>query len=233
MLLIHGAGSSAAAWPADVLALPGIRTVAVDLPGHGQSPRPGRRTIRHYAAAVAAFVASMDVDEVIVVGHSMGGAIALELAVGGWAWLRGLVLLGSSSRLPVAPSLFATISRDFAEAAATISELSYGPDAPAAWREATAATMLACGAVTTTGDLLACNAFNRTAALPDLALPALVISGSADRMVPNRHSAATASALPNATLETIDGAGHFVMQEAPEDVARLLAAFHRQVAGHG
>lgn len=84
--------------------------------------------------------------------------------------------------------------------------------------------------MTMTGDLLACNAFDRRAALPDITLPVLVISGTADRMVPHRHSAATAAALPQATLATVEGAGHFVMQETPAEAGRLMAAFHRQLS---
>lgn len=227
LILLHGAAGSAAVWPRALLELPGTHTVAIDLPGHGRSPQPGRRSVRQYADSVAQFLRDEALSEVIIAGHSMGGAVALELARRQLPGVRGLILLSSSGRLRVGGPLFAALSDDFAQAATLLAGLSFAAEAPDELRQAAVAEIIDCGTLVTTGDFLACNHFDLTAELPNIALPTLVISGTADQMVPLRYSAATAAALPNATLRPIEGAGHFVMREAPDEVALLVKSFVR------
>jgi pimeloyl-ACP methyl ester carboxylesterase len=229
LVLLHGAGGSAMVWPPELLSLPGVNVAALDLPGHGGAPRPGRRTVRQYATAVAETVSASGLSSLVLVGHSMGGAIALELAAAGLPGLRGLVLLGTSGRLRVGQPLFEALSDDFSAATTRISELSFGPGTPPALRQAAAEELRRCGSMTLTGDFLACNGFDRRAALPTLEMPTLVISGSADRMVPPRHSEATAAALPQGAFSLIEGVGHFVMQEAPALVGEQVAKFVSRV----
>jgi pimeloyl-ACP methyl ester carboxylesterase len=160
----------------------------------------------------------------------MGGAIALELAAVGLPGLRGLALLGTSGRLRVGRPLFEAFSDDFGAATTLISELSFGPAAPHALRQAAAEGLRRCGSLTVTGDFLACNGFDRRATLSTLDVTALVISGSADRMVPPHHSEAMAAALPRGTFSLIEGVGHFVMQEAPLPIVELVGQFVDRVA---
>ncbi|MEZ4516884.1 MAG: alpha/beta hydrolase [Chloroflexota bacterium] len=225
LVLLHGAGASGVVWPDALFNLPGIQTMALDLPGHGQSPPPGRRTVSHYVDAVAGYLGHMASTEFVVAGHSMGGAIALELASRNLPGLRGVVLLGSSNRMPVSSSLFALLSEDYEQAVSLVTHLSFSADAATESRELAANTMRQCGQWITTGDFIACNQYDMTAELPHLPLPILVISGTADRMIPHRFSAATAEALPKARLVSIEGAGHYVMLEAPDAVAGSIAEF--------
>ncbi len=225
LLLIHGAGGASTVWPDVLLGLKTCQTVLLDLPGHGRSPQPGRRTISHYADAVTRFIDSQSLSNVLIGGHSMGGAVALELARRELPNLRGLVLIGSSSRLRVGLPLFATLSNDFNQAADMISEWSFAKDAPPGLRQQATESMRVCGSLVTTGDFLACNHFDVTADLEQMALPALIISGTADRMVPHRHSAKTAAAMPQATFQALEGVGHYPMQEKSATVARLIEAF--------
>ena len=73
LLLLHGAGGSHLVWPGALRRLAETRVLALDLPGHGRSAPPGRRTIAHYAAAVNDFIAAAGLPEVVIAGHSMGG----------------------------------------------------------------------------------------------------------------------------------------------------------------
>lgn len=83
VLLIHGVGLRAEAWGAqiDVLAH-SCRVVAVDLPGHGESPAQGETTLADYAARLAGVLRIADAPEApsVIAGHSMGAMIAVELA---------------------------------------------------------------------------------------------------------------------------------------------------------
>ncbi len=224
LLLLHGAAGSHLVWPGPVRRLTSTRVLALDLPGHGRSAPPGRRTVAHYAAAVRAFVASAALDRFIVVGHSLGAAIALALALEAPPGLCGLVLIGASARLRVNDALLGGCFASFDRAADLIVEYGFAA-APPLLRRKTRQAILAAGPVTTFGDFLACSQFDARAQLRDIDLPALVIGGTADRLTPPHQADALAAGLPRARLARVDGAGHFVMLERPDEVARLIAGF--------
>lgn len=224
LLLLHGAGGSHLVWPGPLRRLAGTRVLALDLPGHGRSTPPGRRTIAHYAAVVSDFIAALGLREVVIAGHSMGGAIALTVALESPAALRGLVLLSAGPRLRVNDTLLGGGLADFAAAAGFIVDNGFAA-APDELRRKMRQAILDTGATTTFGDFLACSRFDARARLPGIHLPALIIGGTEDRLVPPRQADALAGGLPHARRARVDGAGHFVMLERPDEVAALVAGF--------
>jgi pimeloyl-ACP methyl ester carboxylesterase len=81
MVLLHGAGGDYLVWPPEIRRLPGIRVYALDLPGHGKSGGPGCQSVEDYARAVVGLMDAVGLWRAAFVGHSMGGAIALTLAL--------------------------------------------------------------------------------------------------------------------------------------------------------
>ena len=81
MLLIHGAGGSRLDWPKELRRLPQANALLLDLPGHGKSDPPGRDNIDGFVQAVIAFLDALEIEQIIVTGHSMGGAIAQGLSL--------------------------------------------------------------------------------------------------------------------------------------------------------
>lgn len=228
LLLLHGAAGSHLVWPGPLRRLAGARVLALDLPGHGRSDPPGRRAIAHYAAAVAAFIHALGLPDVVIAGHSMGAAIALTVALESLAALSGLVLLSAAARLRANEALLAGSLAHFDAAADFIVEYGFAT-APTTLRRQTRAAILSAGATTTYGDFLACHRFDVRAHLAGIPLPALVIAGSEDRLVPARAADALAAGLPHGRLERLEGAGHFSMLERPDEVAGLTAAFLAEV----
>jgi len=80
-LLIHGAGDSRLIWPGSLRRLPEADAIALDLPGHGKSPGPARDQVEDYAADVIALLDALRIDRAVLCGHSMGGAIAQQIAL--------------------------------------------------------------------------------------------------------------------------------------------------------
>ena len=230
LLLLHGAGGSHLVWPGALRRLAETRVLALDLPGHGRSAPPGRRTIAHYAAAVNDFIAAAGLPEVVIAGHSMGGAIALTLAIAPPAALRGLVLLGVGPQLRVGEALLGGCLSDFATAASFIVDYGFAA-APDELRHKTRQAILDAGAMTTFGDFLACSRFDVRAQLAGIHLPALVIGGAEDRLVSPRQADALAAGLPHARRARVAGAGHFVMLERPDETAALVAGFLAELPG--
>ncbi|HEX9052094.1 MAG TPA: alpha/beta hydrolase, partial [Anaeromyxobacter sp.] len=227
VVLVHGAGASSADWPAELRALPGRRVLALDLPGHGAAPGPPGASIVERAAAVEALLDAEGIAAAVVAGHSMGGAVALTLALERPARVAGLVLVATGARLRVAPDALALSAspEGLALAAGAMADRSCGPGASDETRAARAREIAATPPGLLHADLSACDAFDVMARLGELRVPALVVCGTEDRLTPPRYAAFLAERIAGARLVQVPGAGHLVMLEAPRAVAGAIAAF--------
>ncbi len=106
VLYVHGTGCNSEVWMPHMQAIAEAHaTVAIDLPGHGGSPGRGFRGIADYAYFVVELARTLGWDRFVMVGHSMGGAIALLTALHHPELLDGLVLVDTGARLRVSPAL--------------------------------------------------------------------------------------------------------------------------------
>jgi pimeloyl-ACP methyl ester carboxylesterase len=230
VILIHGAGGSHLSWPTEVRRLAGYDVYALDLPGHGKSEAHGEQSIRAYAEHILRWMESVNQYRVILVGHSMGAAIALTVAHTNPARVAGLCLIGIGVPIVVPADLIENLSNPAMVSAALnqIKALSFSPDA-APRRVALASRQLADMRTSVIrGDFLACSRFNLEEVLDRPPPPALIIAGSQDQMVPLRYQQLLAKKLKGAEFGTIPDAGHMVMLEKPQELAERLSHFLHQ-----
>ena len=243
LLLIHGAGDGAAIWDHQLAALSGEhRLVALDLPGHGA--RLAETAYADHAANAGEVEHALDAagfQHPILIGHSLGGAVALTYALGSetggagsiaQARLRALVLVASGARLRMHPSfLEAARARAEAAPAAPLTEpvvpanRCLGPNpSPAlvAWLSAHSGQATAQAVY---ADFQANNAFDVMDRLGEILVPTLVVGGEADSMAPPKFVQYLADSIPNARLVLLPGAGHYPMAEQPAAFNRVLAEF--------
>lgn len=227
VILLHGAGGNCLYWPPAIRRLEGVRIYAPDLPGHGKSTGIGRQSIPDYAASVLEFLRELTISKAILVGHSMGSAIALHLAIHRPKHVLALALLGAGARMRVTPELL-----DNSSSAATLplalkfmERNAYSDRSDARMRELAMKQMATVRPTVLHGDFLACNAFDEFGAVSRVRAPALVIHGDEDRLTPLRYSEYLANTMKNARLLRIENAGHMVMLEKPAIVAQALAEF--------
>ncbi len=201
MVLLHGLGDSAAAWDAFAREL-GRHAIALDLRGHGTSPRPGEYTVDAMVAGVLAFLDDHALSRVDLVGHSMGGRVASQLAGRYPARVRRLVLEEApvppreGSPLPdVDPPARPEAPVDFDWAAVPAMRRAVRAVDPLWWRD-----------------------------IERLPVPTLWISGGPASHLPPERVAAAAAAMPDATVATIP-AGHLVHTDAPDEFARVVIGF--------
>ncbi|MDI7277557.1 MAG: alpha/beta fold hydrolase, partial [Anaerolineae bacterium] len=105
VLFLHGAGGNALLWGQVLEQLSGVTAIALDLPGHGRSGGAGSSTIAGYRQAVLAAADALGFERLVIAGHSMGGAIALDVALEAPGRVHALVLMAVTARLYVAPAL--------------------------------------------------------------------------------------------------------------------------------
>ncbi len=222
LLLVHGAGGSHLSWPPALRRLPFADVVAPDLAGHGRSSGTGRDTIAAYAEDMLMLLDALALPRVVIVGHSMGGAIAQALALRAPERVAGLVLLGTGSRLPVAPQLLPALLETTEATIAQLMDWAWGAQTPDEMKQQGAQLMLEVGPQVLHDDFAACAVFDVRADVAQIAAPTLVVGASDDRMVPPKFSRTLAESVPNAELHMLEGAGHMFPLERPQELSETL-----------
>jgi pimeloyl-ACP methyl ester carboxylesterase len=232
VILIHGAGSNCLYWPADLRRLPQRRTYAPDLPGHGKSGGRGQQTITAYAHLIIDWMDEIGISKAAVIGHSMGSAISMLLALHYTQRVTALGLVGGGPRLRVNPEILAFSSNPttYHKAVEAIISYAFSPAADPGLVEQARKRMAEVRPSVLQGDLLACDAFEISEDLERITQPTLVICGADDRLTPPRYSQVLAGAIPSAKLEIVPQAGHMVMLEQPQEVSRLVTQFLDQIS---
>ena len=225
LVCVHGAGGSHLHWPPELRRLAGVNVYALDLPGHGRSEGQGRSSIAAYRDFLIAFLDALGLDRVVLADHSMGGAIALDLALHRPTRLAGLILVGSGARLRVAPAILEGILADFEAAVDLICDWAYGPDAPEQLKRLGREQMARTLPEVLHGDFAACDAFDVRDRLAEIHCPTLVISATADRLTPLKYGDYLQKHIAGARLTVIEDAGHMVMLERPMQVTQAIQDF--------
>lgn len=237
LLFIHGAGSNADFWHLQRSAFP--QGHYLDLPGHGrdamvdpawQNGDP-RTLIARYAGWVADYVEREHLADVVLDGHSMGGAITLTLALRNPVWLRAIVLTGTGARLRVSPHLLDLLRTDYPAAVDAIIESSFAPTttplnyAQKVRRNGTRRQMLRTPREVALADYEACDSFDIMERVGEIRLPTLCIVGDQDAMTPVKYSDYLHRSIHGSLLEVVKGAGHMLPLEKPDEYNRNISDF--------
>ena len=227
IVLIHGAGGDHLHWPVQLRRLAGYRVYALDLPGHGKSSGHGLQRIQDYGTRVLEWWHAVHLPRALVIGHSMGGAIALWLGVNHPERLRGLGLIGTGARLPVNPVLIAETSQEatFSQAVERITSWSFSPETERKIVELARERFQEVRPGVLHGDFLACDRYDLREEIEEIKAPSVIICGEDDRMTPPDYSEALARKLEQPRLEIIPEAGHMVMIEQPDQTAEIVSDF--------
>lgn len=244
LLLVHGIGSSLRAWAPVLPALEEAHDVlALDLPGFGESPPLAAgepSTIPSMADALERELDAAAIDTAHLVGNSLGGWLALELArrgrarsvvalspAGMWfgrenAYAR-IVLRSSRAGARLARHWAGALTRTPARRAALLSTFFSGPRRLAAEEAAYAIRVLA--RAPAFDETLDWTLSHRAEGLDEIRCPVLIAWGTRDRLLLPRQGRRFARRIPGAELRSLPGLGHLPMSDDPELVARTILDF--------
>jgi pimeloyl-ACP methyl ester carboxylesterase len=227
---------SARSWVNQLLNPGAVRMIAVDLPGHGESdPLPGV-SVEEHAAVVAEFLIALACGPVIVIGHSLGGSIAIALAARHPVLVRGLVLIASCVKLPLVDSvgerLVAYLPGPLRRLVffSMAKKVLFAPQAPADAIEVAMRDLRACRPETIMSDVRVARAMDLTEPAAALDVPTLVLAGGRDRLITPALAERLSALIRRSRLRLADGAGHMLPMEAPEWVNREIATFVASLA---
>jgi pimeloyl-ACP methyl ester carboxylesterase len=254
VLFVHGLGAQ---WQVWLTALPSVadrmRAIAVDLPGFGRSEAAsGAVSMRGYAELLERFCERLGLDRLIVVGNSMGGFIAAELALIAPRLVAGLVLIDAAGMVPTQferaraiPFLHAMVllgarvgaaSRKIAARPglrkAALNLVIHDPARLPA--DLTYKALLAPPGPSTRDALAASFSYlshEWGEELRRIGCPTLIVWGEGDTLIPVRHAWEYAERIPHARVLTIPGAGHLPMIEQPERFDSALLEFLDEASG--
>jgi pimeloyl-ACP methyl ester carboxylesterase len=228
-LILHGgAGPRSVGGFADLLAESGPGRVFVPVhPGFDGTPRPDALgSVRGLASLYVGLLDELGLTDVTVIGNSIGGWIAAEIALLGSPRVSGVVLANAAGlQIDAHP-----IVDFFALTLDQVTELSYYnpdkfrvdlstvPDAQKAVIAANRAALAVYGGTTMADPTL-------LRRMPGVGVPALVVWGAADGVVPPEHGRAYADAMPDAELRVITTAGHMPQLETPDEFLDLVREF--------
>jgi pimeloyl-ACP methyl ester carboxylesterase len=225
IVFIHGSGDSARIWRLQTDYLGPERAVALDLPGHGRraDTQPSEVTVQDYTHAVYEIITQeLQLDHPIIAGHSLGGAIALMMALEYGTELSGLILVGTGARLRVHPTLLEGARQTLQQTRLHLLELAVAPIHANSLPQTLVQEQVASAPTILYRDLAACNVFDIMARLQEITLPALILCGADDRLTPVKYSHYLHQHLVGSTLHIVPEAGHYVMREQPQAVNKAI-----------
>ena len=236
IVLLHGLGSCEQDW---LLQMPvfseRFHVVTPDLCGHGQSAKPrGRVSVAHLAGDVIGLLDALNVTRAHVVGLSLGGCVAQQMALDEPCRVRSLTLVNTFARFdPGGPGNAIPLALRMAvlgmlglPAQARFVAARLFPKPEQAQFRAMAAERIAANDPATYRRLLqAIRAFDVTGRLGEIACPTLVIAGDRDTTVPLRAKRLLAERIPGARFELIADSGHATPIDQPDVFNRLMLGF--------
>ena len=222
-LFIHGAGGSSTKWRKVPQLLNENSATYLDLPGHGQDRSTCPSTIEEYAT-----VLSKDIQEdVIVVGHSMGGLIGLELAAINEN-VKSLILVCSHFEMPVHPSFLEKLSEGIYPLKFFHSSYAKSVDQELLKEEMEELELLSLRIALS--DFECCNKYkNGKEVLNQLNIPILGIYGSEDRLIPKDAQEKLLNEKHDAYTRTIEGSGHYVALEKAQLFTQEIVNFREEL----
>lgn len=231
LLFVHGtAGDHDAFRPQLEKLASAARVVAVDLRGHGRSSCSGKLTIESFATDIEGLIRELDLKEVVIVGHSIGGLVALEVARRSQAPLAGIALLDAAILIPeavghaLAPFDAAFRSTDLAAYRSSVrqfaSQFFFAPGDSVELKEKVLGELERFPQSAFLEIWDSGGRYDAESALREARVPILYVHSS----VPI-DLARLGAVCPSARIEKTQGSGHFSQLLVPDQVTALISQF--------
>ena len=239
IVFVHGSGLTHVTWVLQTryFAFHGYNTIAVDLPGHGDSEGPPLKSIEEMADWIADLLNVLEIKKTSYVGHSQGCLIGLEFAHRHADKLELLALINGSLSMKMNPELLQLALDKDHKAVDLMMDWVHGPLGQVGGHPVPGLSHIGMGNQLVSSnnngalgtDFNACNQYeNGEKAASDINHPTLCIIGKHDRMTPKKVGIELASKIKNSKKVIIEDSGHMSILETASDTKNLLKTFFKE-----
>jgi pimeloyl-ACP methyl ester carboxylesterase len=228
LIFVHGSGACGDIWRYQTNYFP--NSDAVNLPGHPDGQV--LNSVEECTDWLKKYITGKGYEDVVLAGHSLGGAIALTCALRYPRELKGIIIIGSGARLRVHPMFLAPCEeaikgnpRDWYQLVEEIYS-----STPEDYKREIVKKQKAIGPAVMLNDFLCCDKFDIMDQVHEIKLPALIICGELDAMTPVKYSNYLGAKLANSRVVIIPKATHLALAEKPEAVNKAIEEFVKGIS---
>jgi len=228
LVFIHGAGGDKTQWEIQKTYFQkhGCGVIVLSLPSHGLSPPSESLSMDNYVEAIHELIVNQELENVILIGHSMGGAIALQFVLQSpKSIIDKLILIGTGAKLEVAPAFFEAIKTDFNRFLELLARVAYHENTTANIKQKNEEAQRRIGGMIFLQDFKICDLFDIRSELHKITNQTLIIVGQDDQMTPVKYSTFLHENIMNSQLAIMPEAGHYVFQEKALAVNKQIYKF--------
>jgi len=222
LLFIPGSGSSKEAWVYQTEYFTDSEAIA--LPGHPDGEACS--SVDEYVEWLHDYIHQQGYQDIVLIGHSLGGAIAQVYGLKYGDEVKALVLSGTGGRLRVRPDILEGLKGMIGDDAAWRKYLedSYSSADPK-FREVAMESRMKIGPAVTLNDFQCCDKFDIMDQVQNIEVPSLILCGSEDEMTPVKYASYLTNNIEGDKEVVIDGGTHSVMREKPKEYNQAIERF--------
>ncbi|MFX0047756.1 MAG: alpha/beta fold hydrolase [Candidatus Hermodarchaeota archaeon] len=225
LIFVHGSGGNSNIWKNQVDMDINYDLIALDLPSHDKSDNFPDLSLDLYVQVVHQLIENYEYENVILCGHSLGGAIIQQYYFTYPGEVSGLILCSTGGKLRVAPFILNSLKNNYSKFLDDLPAGGFYRSTPKELIDLYIKETSRIGAEVTYSDFKICDSFDILSKLYTIEIPCLIIVGKQDQLTPVKYSEYFHDKIKNTELHIINKAGHMVMLEKPTEFNQVIKNF--------
>ena len=225
IIFVHGSGGSSYTWKNQLNLDIDYDLITLDLPSHDKSDNFSDLSLHLYVDVVHQLIKSLNYENIILCGHSLGGAIVQQYYFTYPKDVSGLILFNTGGKLRVAPFILKSLKNNYQEFMDSLPAGAFYRATPKKTIELYIQETSKISADVTYNDFKICDGFDVLSKLSTIEVPCLIIVGKQDQLTPVKYSVFFHNNIRKSELHIISKAGHMVMLEKPNEVNQAIENF--------